>query len=61
MKYFSFDYYFPKPSPRALAVQELEDAQRELLQAQSGKEYSMSIEAYNAARVARLTEYLKDL
>lgn len=51
---------FSKPSPRALAITELENAQRELLQAQSAKECAASIEHYNAARVARLQKYLNE-
>lgn len=52
---------FRKPSPRALALAELENAQRELLSAQSAKEYAASVEQYNQARIERLTAYLKEV
>lgn len=52
--------FFGKPSPVMLARAELEDAQRSLLQAQTAREYAASMEAYHAARIKRLTSYLKD-
>lgn len=51
---------FRKPSPQEMAVRELDEAQRGLLDAQSAKEYAASIEAYNAARIARLQRYIKE-
>lgn len=50
---------FTKPSARALAQRELEDAQRELLSAQSACEYSRRIAEYNTDRIRRLTAFLK--
>lgn len=49
-----------KPSPEQLALSELEDARRELLAAQSAKEYAENIAKYNAARIARLTTFLRE-
>lgn len=46
--------YFRKPTAQQLMVEELADAQRSLLQAQSGLEWATSQVAYNKARVARL-------
>lgn len=45
---------FRKPSPALLVATELENAQRELLTAQTGLEYAQSIVAYNQKRVERL-------
>ena len=50
---------FQKPSVRVLAQQELEDAQRQLLAAQSAYEYAKTMAMYHEARIKRLTEYLK--
>lgn len=50
--------YFGLMSPLALAVRELEDAQRELLEAQSATEYASALVTYNKARVARLADFV---
>lgn len=50
---------FTKPSARVLAQRELEDAQRELLSAQSACEYSRRIAEYHTDRIRRLTAFLK--
>ena len=42
-----------------LLVRELEEAQRNKLEAESGKEYAASIVAYNDARIKRLTARLE--
>lgn len=49
---------FQKPSARVMAQQELEDAQRQLLAAQSAYEYARAVAAYHEARIKRLTHYL---
>lgn len=45
---------FRKPSAATLAQRELEEAQRELLQAQSSAEYAANLVQYHRARIARL-------
>ena len=49
---------FRKPSAIQLAQRELEDAQRQLLQAQSGAEYATRMVQYHQDRVARLKRLL---
>ncbi len=49
---------FRKPSPKELAQRELEEAQRELLVAQSAADYARRIAEYNADRIRRLTAFL---
>lgn len=51
---------FRKPSAEVLAIQELEEAKRELLMAQTGLNYAMAMVAYNEQRVARLTAYVQN-
>jgi hypothetical protein len=51
---------FRKPSPIMLARQELEDAQRSLLQAHSATEYAKNLATYHEQRVKRLTAFLKN-
>ena len=46
------------PSAEALALRELENAKRQLLDAQSGREYADSMCKYHEARIKRLTVYL---
>lgn len=46
------------PSAEALALRELENAKRQLLEAQSGREYAESMCKYHEARIKRLTIYL---
>jgi len=50
-----FTQTFRTPSADELAVRELQEAQRELLKAQSGKEYAESLCQYHQARIRRLT------
>lgn len=47
---------FRAPSADVLAVQELEDARRQLLSALSAKEYSTALVMYHSDRVTRLTK-----
>ena len=50
--------YFRLPSAEVLALRELEEAKRKLLDAQSGREYADSMCKYHEARIKRLTSYL---
>ena len=49
---------FCPASPEVLAARELDEARRQLLQAQSAEEYAHSMAAYHQARIARLEHYL---
>lgn len=49
---------FATPSAQMLALRELEDARRKLLEAQSAREYANSMCQYHEARIKRLTNYL---
>ncbi len=49
---------FRKPSAEVLALHELEDAKRMLLEAHSAQEYALSMCEYHQSRVERLTTYL---
>ena len=55
-----FKKTFQKPSSSALAQQELEDAERSLLEALSSSEYAKRMSDYHADRIKRLTLYLRD-
>lgn len=50
---------FRPKSDLALAVEELADAKRQRLSAQTAQEYATSMVAYHAARIDRLTDYIK--
>jgi hypothetical protein len=52
---------FRKPSPLALATQELEDAQREHLVASSAAEYAEAMCIYHQQRIERLRATIADL
>ena len=49
---------FRPASAPVLAARELDEARRQLLQAQSAEEYAHSMAAYHQARIARLERYL---
>lgn len=51
---------FSIPDPAVIAQRELQEAKRSLLQAQSAHEYAESLARYHAARIQRLTQYLKE-
>jgi hypothetical protein len=51
--------HFRKPSAEVIAQHELEDAHRDLLSAQAGKEYATAMVEYHQARIARLTDMLR--
>ena len=46
------------PSAEQLALRELEESKRKLLQAQSAREYADSMCKYYEAKIKRLTTYL---
>lgn len=48
------------PSAESLALRELEEARRSLLEAQTAKEYAESMAKYHDVRIKRLTTYLRD-
>ena len=51
---------FCLPSAEQLALRELEDAKRELLQSQTAADYAINVSNYHQERITRLTQYLKD-
>lgn len=46
------------PSAEAMAMRELNDAKRSLLEAQSNREYTDAMCKYHDARIKRLTAYV---
>jgi len=51
--------FFKTPTPFAMAAKELEEANRELLRAQSAADYAINMCKYNQDRITRLTEILR--
>jgi hypothetical protein len=49
---------YTTPSAEQLALRELEDAKRRLLETQSAREYAASMCNYYEAKIKRLTAYL---
>jgi hypothetical protein len=49
---------YTTPSAEALALRELEDSKRRLLEAQTAREYAESMCKYREAQIKRLTTYL---
>ena len=49
---------YTTPSAEVIALRELEEAKRKLLEAQSGREYADSMCKYHEARIKRLSAYL---
>ena len=49
---------YAAPSAEALALRELEDSKRRLLEAQTAREYADSMCKYREAQIKRLTAYL---
>ena len=55
-------FIFPStPSPLELATRELVQAERSKLEAETAQEYAAALVSYNAARIARLTQYIHGL
>jgi hypothetical protein len=51
---------FRTPSPKMLAQRELEEAQRQHLNALSAAEYATRLSQYHADRIKRLSTYIKE-
>lgn len=51
---------FRKPSAKVIAQRELEEAQRQLLQAQTAAEYAARLAQYHTDRIRRLSAYIKE-
>jgi hypothetical protein len=49
---------YTTPSAESLALRELEDSKRSLLEAQTAREYAESMCKYREAQIKRLTAYL---
>ena len=49
---------YATPSAETLALRELEDSKRRLLEAQTAREYAESMCKYREAQIKRLTAYL---
>jgi hypothetical protein len=49
---------YTTPSAEVLALRELEDSKRRLLEAQTAREYADSMCKYREAQIKRLTAYL---
>ena len=49
---------YTTPSAEALALRELEESKRRLLEAQTAREYADSMCKYREAQIKRLTAYL---
>lgn len=52
---------FHKPTALTLAVDELQEAQRQLLIAQTSQEYSKALVQYNQERIKRLSSAIKSM
>ena len=52
--------YFRLPSPKELALKELNEANRRLLETLSAKEYAQRMADYHQDRIKRLSTYLRD-
>lgn len=50
-----------KPSPLMLAARELDDARRELLVAQTHRDYADSAVKYNESRIRRLEHIINEM
>ena len=48
------------PSAEAIALRELEDAKRKLLEAQTSREYAESMCKFREMQIKRLTAYIKE-
>ncbi len=52
---------FAAPSAEVIALKELEDAKRALLEAHTGREYAASMVTYHESRIRRLSQYLHEI
>ena len=53
--------HFRKPSAKVLAQQELDEARRELLRAQTSRDYAEAICQYQTSRITRLEAVLSEV
>ena len=52
---------YASPSAEVMAMRELEDSKRRLLEAQTAREYADSMCKYREAQIKRLTAYIKGI
>jgi hypothetical protein len=50
---------FEAPSAEVIAIRELEDSKRKLLDAQTGREYANAMCAYYESKIKRLSNYVE--
>jgi hypothetical protein len=55
---FNIEKLWATPSAEVLALRELEESKRRLLEAQTAREYAESMCKYREAQIKRLTAYL---
>jgi hypothetical protein len=48
------------PSPESIALRELEESRRELLNAQTSQEYAAKMAEFHKGKIKRLTLFLKE-
>ena len=53
--------FWAAPSAEVIAMRELESAKRQLLEAQTAREYSDSMCKFREAQIKRLTAYIKGI
>jgi hypothetical protein len=58
---FDLKKLWTTPSAEVLALRELEESKRRLLQAQTAREYADSMCKYREAQIKRLTAYIKGI
>ena len=51
---------FARPSAEVMAREELEDAHRQFLRAQSGLDYARRMVEYQSDRITRLSRYVRE-
>ncbi len=51
---------FARPSAEVMAREELEDAYRQFLRAQSGLDYARRMVEYHSDRITRLSRYVRE-
>lgn len=57
----TFTVLFRTPTPLELAARELAEAERQLLQAHTAREYADAMVMYNQERIHRLRNFIKEL
>jgi hypothetical protein len=51
---------YAPPSPESIALRELEESRRELLNAQTSQEYAAKMAEFHKGKIKRLTLFLKE-